>query len=35
MREFKGYYSINPVIEPSIPALDLASKTALPKAPQP
>jgi hypothetical protein len=35
MREFKGYYSINPVIEASIPVLDLASKTALPKTPQP
>ena len=35
MPEFKGYYSVNPVIEPSIPVLDLANKTALPKTPQP
>ena len=35
MREFKGYYSITPVIEHSIPVLDLANKTALPKTPQP
>jgi hypothetical protein len=35
MREFKAYYSLKPVIEPSIPVLDLANKTALPKTPQP
>ena len=35
MREFKGYYSVKPLIEPSIPVLDLASKTALPKSLQP
>ena len=35
MPEFKGYYSINPVIEHSIPVLDLANKTVLPKTPQP
>jgi|GraSoi_2013_80cm_1033760.scaffolds.fasta_scaffold227293_1 hypothetical protein len=27
--------TINPPIEPSIPVLDLANKTALPKTPQP
>jgi len=31
VREFKGYYSITPVIEASIPVLDLANKTVLPK----
>jgi len=31
MPEFKGYYSVNPAIGPSIPVLDLANKTALPK----
>ncbi len=35
MPEFKGYYSVNPPIEPSIPVLDLANKTALPKTLQP
>ena len=35
MRELKGYYLINPVIEHSIPVLDLANKTALPRTPQP
>jgi acetyl-CoA carboxylase biotin carboxyl carrier protein len=29
--DFKGYYSVNPPIEPSIPVLDLANKTDLPK----
>ena len=33
MLEFKGYYSINPPIELSIPVLDLANKTVLPKTP--
>jgi hypothetical protein len=31
MPHFKGYYLINPRIEPSIPVLDLANKTVLPK----
>jgi hypothetical protein len=31
MPQFKGYYSINPRVKPSIPVLDLADKTVLPK----
>ena len=31
MPDFKGYYAINPLIEPSIPVLDLTNKTVLPK----
>jgi hypothetical protein len=35
MREFKGYWLFDAMIELSIPALDLANKTALPKTLQP
>jgi hypothetical protein len=35
MPEFKGYCLIHPVTEDSIPVLDLASKTVLPKTLQP
>jgi hypothetical protein len=33
VREFKGYCSVNPLIEHSIPVLDLVPKTVLPKTP--
>jgi hypothetical protein len=35
MLEFKGYYFDQSVIGESIPVLDLANKTVLPKTPQP
>ena len=35
MAEFKDYYPVNPTIEPLIPVLDPANKTALPKTLQP